>query len=200
VMMAGMMLPSLVPTLWRYLQVAQVANRWLPSGRTAALYSGLLTAVFAIGYLAVWAVLGLLLFPLGAAVCNLQMAEPVLAHTAMATTGVLVMMAGAMQFTSWKLQHLDCCRRTPIPAPRGTRLASAWHDGLRHGLHCNACCAPLTVILLVSGLMDRVVMALITVAITLERQGSDGRRWARIIGLLALFSGLLSFLPGATEP
>jgi predicted metal-binding membrane protein len=58
VMIVAMMLPSLVPMLWRYRRAA---------GRTGAARLGPLTALVGVGYFAVWTALGMAAFPLGVA-------------------------------------------------------------------------------------------------------------------------------------
>jgi len=49
----------------------------------------------------------------------------------------------------------------------------------------------LTAILLVLGVMDLRAMAIVTLAITAERIASEGQRVARLIGALAIASGLI---------
>src|SRR5439155_18580459 len=56
VMMVAMMLPSLVPMLWRYRQAV---------GRTGETRLGLLTVLVGVGYFCVWIALGMAVFPLG---------------------------------------------------------------------------------------------------------------------------------------
>lgn len=68
---------------------------------------------------------------------------------------------------------------------------TAWRHGLRLGLHCSFCCAGLTTILLVTGVMDLRVMAAVTAAITLERLAPAGERVARAIGAIVVGAGLL---------
>ena len=68
---------------------------------------------------------------------------------------------------------------------------TAWRHGLRLGLHCACCCAGLTAILLVIGVMDLRVMAVVTVAITVERLAPAGERVARAIGAGVMGAGLL---------
>src|SRR5262245_33286079 len=58
VMMVAMMLPSLVPMLWRYRQAV---------GRTRETRLGWLTALVGVGYFSVWAMFGMTAFALGAA-------------------------------------------------------------------------------------------------------------------------------------
>jgi len=68
---------------------------------------------------------------------------------------------------------------------------TAWRHGLRLGLHCSTCCAGLSAILLVMGVMDLRVMAAVTAAITIERLAPAGERVARGIGVVVLVAGLV---------
>ncbi|MGH8630526.1 MAG: DUF2182 domain-containing protein [Burkholderiales bacterium] len=72
-----------------------------------------------------------------------------------------------------------------LPADAGT----AWRYGLRLGLHCSHCCAGLTAILLVVGVMDLRAMALVTAAITAERLA--GAPVARAIGAVVIGMGVV---------
>ena len=73
---------------------------------------------------------------------------------------------------------------------------TAWRHGFDLGLKCCACCAPLTAMLLVVGVMDLGAMAAASVAIALERLVPRGRRIARASGIL-LFGAGLTMLAGA---
>jgi predicted metal-binding membrane protein len=59
----------------------------------------------------------------------------------------------------------------PLPGGAGARphVGSGRRHGLCLGLHCSYCCAGLTAILLVIGVMDLRAMAVVTAAITVER-------------------------------
>jgi predicted metal-binding membrane protein len=72
-----------------------------------------------------------------------------------------------------------------------TDAATSWRHGLRLGLHCIYGCAGFTAILLVTGIMDLRVMALVTAAITAERLAPSGERAARAIGIAVVGVGLL---------
>ena len=71
VMMVAMMLPSLVPMLWRYRQAV---------GRTGETRLGRLTALVGVGYFFVWTVFGMAAFPLGVALAAIEMQQPALAR------------------------------------------------------------------------------------------------------------------------
>ena len=183
VMMAAMMLPSLVPMLWRYREAL---------GRTGKSRLGRLTALAGAGYFFVWTVFGLIVFPLGAALAALELRTPALVHAVPIMAGAAVLMAGAFQFSRWKARRLACCRA--LPGCGGTLradLSAAWRHGLRLGLHCSFCCANWMAILLVIGIMDLRAMAVVTAAVTIERLASAGERVARAIGTVAVATGLL---------
>jgi predicted metal-binding membrane protein/AraC-like DNA-binding protein len=132
VMMGAMMLPSLVPMLWRYREAVASA------GETRL---GRLTALVGVGYFLVWTVFGLAAFLLGVALAAAEMQQPALARAVPIAAGMVILIAGAFQFTARKARHLACCRealgrRHPLPADART----AWRHGLRLGLHCSYCC------------------------------------------------------------
>lgn len=183
IMMVPMMLPSLLPMLWRYRQAVEGTSqkRLVP-----------LMAVVGLGYFFVWTVFGMGAFPLRAALMAAEMQRPALARGVPVAVGALVLIAGALQFTAWKARHLACCRELPgrgcrLPADAGT----AWRHGLCLGLHCSYCCAGLTAVLLAVGVMDLRAMAIVTVAITIERLAPAGRHVARAIGAVAIAAALL---------
>jgi predicted metal-binding membrane protein len=182
VMMVAMMLPSLVPMLWRYRQAV---------GRAGATRLGGLTAVVGVGYLFVWTLFGMAAFPLGVALAAASMEQPALARVVPIAAGVVVLIAGLLQFTAWKARRLACCREAP---GRGRTLradaGTAWRHGLRLGLHCVHCCAGLMAILLVIGVMDLRAMAIVGAAIAVERLAPAGERVARAIGAVVVAAGL----------
>jgi predicted metal-binding membrane protein len=183
VMMIAMMLPSFMPMLARY-------RAAVDSTRTSRI--GRLTTLVGLGYYFVWTLFGLAVFPAGVAIAFIEMSQPALAPGVPILTGVIVLIAGAVQFTTWKSHHLACCREAPVhdcvlPAESGT----AWRAGLRFGIKCGLSCANLTAVLLVVGVMDLRAMAAVTAAITAERLAPNGQSVARNIGVVAFGTGLL---------
>ena len=181
-MMVAMMLPSLVPMLWRYREAV---------GMIGETRLGWLTALVGAGYFFVWTVVGVAAFPLGVALAAVAMQHPALARAVPIAAGVVVLIAGAFQFTAWKARYLACCREAPgrtrtLPADSG----AAWRHGLRLGLHCSGCCANLMALLLVAGVMDLRAMAAVTAAITIERLTTAPERVAQAIGAIVVTAGL----------
>ncbi len=181
-MMAAMMLPSLLPMLRRY-------RRAVDASGTS--HKNRLTALVGLGYFAVWTVAGMAVLAMKTVLAAAGTRLPTLAHAVPMLSGVVVLGAGALQFTAWKARQLACCREAPgrgciLPADSGT----AWRHGLRLGLHCSACCAGLTATLLVIGIMDLRAMAAVTAAINAERLAPAGERVARAIGAVAVAAGL----------
>jgi predicted metal-binding membrane protein len=169
--------------LWRYRRAI---------GRTGATRLGRLTTLVGAGYFAVWTVLGLAAFPLGVALAAVEMQLPALARAVPLAVGLVVLIAGALQFSAWKAHHLACCRAAPargpvLPADAGT----AWRYGVRLGVHCSCCCAGPMAILLCLGVMDLRAMAVVAAAITVERLAPAGERVALAIGVVVVGAGLL---------
>ncbi|CAB3648062.1 hypothetical protein LMG24238_00924 [Paraburkholderia sediminicola] len=189
VMMVAMMLPSLVPMLRRYRDAVG------GTGGKGVTGLGWLTTVVGLGYFFVWTAFGIVAFPLGVALAALEMQQPALARAVPLAVGVIVLIAGALQFTAWKARRLACCRATPGRCLMSPALpadaATAWRHGLQLGLHCSYCCAGLTIVLLVAGVMDLRVMAVVTAAITVERLAPRGDRAARVIGAGIVGAGVL---------
>ncbi|HKQ14739.1 MAG TPA: DUF2182 domain-containing protein [Steroidobacteraceae bacterium] len=184
-MMVAMMLPSLAPILWRYRETA---------GTTTKTQLARLTTLVGLGYFFVWTLIGLCVFPLGFALAAIEMQQPALARVAPLAAGLVVLIAGALQFTRWKMHHLGCCRTTAVcKRALPDDYATAWRYGMRLGLHCAQCCAGLIAILLVIGVMNVGAMAVVAAAITVERLMPAGQRVARIMGAIIVTTGLLIF-------
>jgi predicted metal-binding membrane protein len=145
-----------------------------------------------VGYFFVWTVFGMAAFPSGVALATIAMEQPALARAVPIGVGVVVLIAGALQFTGWKAHHLVCCRNLPgcgrtLPPDARTAL----RHGLRLGLHCSYCSAGFLAILLVTGVMDLRAMAVVAMATTVERLAPAGERVARAVGAIAVGAGLL---------
>ena len=183
VMMVAMMLPSLVPMLWRYRQSIGAAPGMRRAQHTLAV---------SVAYFAVWMAFGALVFVAGTALADVELRTPALARAVPFAAGAVVLVAGAMQFTAWKAHHLACCRTVPACCnPEGRDLRGAWRHGIRLGMHCVHCCFGLTLVLLATGMMDLRAMAAVTAGITAERVLRANGLMVRAIGAAAIGAGAI---------
>jgi predicted metal-binding membrane protein len=179
-MMVAMMLPSLVPMLRRYRAVTGQGN-----GRRL----DALTALVAAGYFSVWSVAGAIVYVPGIALATLLMQWPAASRMAPLATGLLIVVVGAVQFSAAKARQLAGCARVHRVAAGG---AGAWRHGVRLGLLCCRCCSGFTVLLLVCGVMDLIVMSAVTAAISAERLAPANAGVARATGAIVIVAGLVS--------
>lgn len=179
VMMAAMMLPSALPMV---LTFAQLSVRSGDQARGRG---------FAAGYLAVW-----FAFSAGATAgqWGLQAADwidQMIVSTSPVLTALLLLIAGAYQFSPLKKLCLAGCR-TPFgfllgewrPGARG-----AFVMGLRHGLICVGCCWALMALLFVGGVMNLPWIAALSLAVAIEKLARNGQRMAASLGLALLAAG-----------
>jgi predicted metal-binding membrane protein len=183
VMMAAMMLPSLAPMLSSYRRSMRELYETPLGG---------LTALAGAGYFFVWAVFGAVAYPLGVVLAAAEMHWSALSRFVPVATGVVLLLAGCVQFTAWKARRLACCRNAPACGRLLSPDAwSAWQYGLRLGVHCSLCCFGFMVILLVTDVMDLGNMVLMTAAIAVERLAPRPARAARAIGVVVVAAGAL---------
>lgn len=153
VMMVAMMLPSFVPMVLR--------DRVAASGGTRL-------GLVSVGYFFVWMVAGVAAFAAGVTLAAIEMRWATVSRAVPIAGAVIVVIAGSLQFTSWKARHLSRCRESLHVMAPPTAFIALRH-GIRLGVRCVYCCANLTVILLVIGVMDLRAMAVVTAVITCER-------------------------------
>lgn len=180
-MMVAMMLPSALPMLLSYRRALHAA------GQTRV---GLPTALMAGGYFAVWTAVGGLIYPVAAAVAWAAMRWEGVSTAVPALTGAAMVVAGLMQFTSWKMAGLCSCRdpRACAAEACGGRR-EAWRGGLRQGVNCAVCCSGLMLAMLVLGAMDVTVMVAVAVVIALEKIASRPKWVVRTSGAAAVAVG-----------
>ena len=188
-MMVPMMLPSLVPMLSRYRRSVRGADGIHLHG---------LTALVGVGYFVIWAVAryGRLRRRRGChggrdALGDVAQWLPVAA-------GVVLLVAGGMQFTSWKARQLALCREeSGCGCPPAPNALGAWRHGLSLGVRCSLCCGSLMLALLAIGMMDLVAMAAVTLAISAERLAPAPLRVARVAGVAIVVVGVLTIASAA---
>ena len=184
VMMVAMMLPSLVPMLLRYRRSVRGADGIHLHG---------LTALVGVGYFVIWAVVGTAAYAAGAGVMALGMRWEKVAQWLPVAAGMVLLVAGGVQFTSWKARQLTLWREGPgRGCPSVPNALGAWRHGLRLGVRCSLCCGSLMLALLTIGMMDLVAMAAVTLAISAERLAPVPLRVARVAGVAIVVVGVLT--------
>ncbi|MEM9060804.1 MAG: DUF2182 domain-containing protein [Pseudomonadota bacterium] len=182
-MMAAMMLPAMAPVTAIYAGLAAKEDRGLRLASRIGL--------FLTGYFALWAA-----FSVVAALGQLSLRGS--SWFAMGGTlalpfaaGLLLIVAGAYQFTPVKEFCLRHCRH-PL-----TYLMSHWREGLagafpvgaRHGLYCFGCCVALMGLMFVFGAMNVIWMAVIALYFLAEKILPRAEIWGRIAGALMIVAG-----------
>ena len=181
--MVPMMLPAVLPMLSRY-------RRSMCGAEGMHLHG--LTAVVGGGYFVVWAVIGAAVAAAGAAIMAAEMRWVTLVQWMPVGSGVMLLVAGGMQLSTWKARQLALCREeTGCGVPSVPDALGAWRHGLSLGVRCSLCCGSLMLALLAAG-MDPVAMAAVTLAISAERLARAPVRVARVGGMAIVQVGLLT--------
>ena len=186
VMMAAMMFPSVAPTVALYSQMTRKRSPLSP-------------LLFAAGYLATWAGVGVLAFAAALAVKGI--AGDVLAwdQAGRWIAGATLIAAAIYQVTPLKNVCLSKCR-----SPLGF-LLGAWRDGpvgalgmgVKHGAWCVGCCWALMASLFALGVMSITWMAVVAGFIAIEKTVPS--RPVATYGVAAALLGLGVLLLAAPE-
>jgi predicted metal-binding membrane protein len=174
VMMVAMMTPALVPVLTRY-------RRSIP---------GPGVALVGTGYSVVWSLVGGAVYLIGLAVAGAEQRWPGLVRFVPVAAGATVLLAGCVQLTAWKRRQLARCRDC-APPPAADAWSVARH-GVRLGVNCALCCTGFMTVLLVTGMMNLVTIALVAAPITVERLAPAPARTARGLGAAILVVGAVA--------
>ena len=172
-MMAGMMLPSIMP-------VASLYARTVRARRNARL------ALFAAGYVIAWGAVGLPAYGIAWLIQRLTTTS----DTAATSAAVAIFaVSGIYQLTPLKLRCLAKCRSTfglvlQYSGYRG--LVREARAGFDHGLYCVSCCWSLMLLLVAFGTMNLWAMVALTAITVLEKTTSRGKLVARVSGIAAL--------------
>jgi predicted metal-binding membrane protein len=184
VMMVAMMLPSALPMILTFVQVAR------RNGQAAR------AQAFVGAYVLAWAVFGA---ACAAGQWTLQRAgalDAMALKSSAAATVVLLLVAGLYQFSPLKRVCLAACR-TPLafllgewrPGVRGAFLM-----GLRHGQLCLGCCWALMALLFAGGAMNVPWVAALAVAVGIEKLAPFGERIGAVLGVALIGAGVVRWV------
>jgi predicted metal-binding membrane protein len=196
-MMVAMMFPTIAPIVLAHRMVVQKRGEG-----TAP------TVAFILGYLVVWSLIGVI--PLAGFLGFRNLAADAADSRWLPTVaGVILIGAGAYQFSRWKAACLKACRSPMsflMTHDWGGGSRSAFKAGVSHGASCLGCCWALMAVLVVVGLMNLVWMAGIALVFLAEKNWKHGIGLTKLIGsaLVALgiaviiSPGILPNISGAT--
>ena len=177
-MMVAMMVPATLPLILLYRTIAR--NRLSPARARIGM------AVLLVGYLAVWA-------PVGLPVYAYNSFAEAAGSLAAVLPALLLVVGGAYQFTAVKR---DCHARCSNPLfflMQNWRLGTtgALRLGVLHGIDCLGCCAGLMVGLVGLGMMNLAWMLTAAVVIFIEKTVPGSHRVARPLGVLMIVGGVV---------
>ena len=124
-------------------------------------------------------------------------------RSAMWLSGVLLLVAGAYQFSSLKENCLTQCVAPMTFFMRYWRdgIAGGLKMGIRHGLTCIGCCWALMLLALAGGMSNVLFMVLSAIVMTIEKFPAIGKRVTVPLGVVLLMGGAallaLQFIFGA---
>jgi predicted metal-binding membrane protein len=182
-MMAAMMLPSVGPFVGVY-------------QRTVTEHRGIRLPALAVGYLTVWAAVGVAAFVVADRFGDLAGGN---ARAAQVVAVVTFATVGLFQLSPLKFKCLSHCR-TPLGhlihylGYRGSLRDI--RAGASHGWFCLGCCWALMVLMIAFGVMNVAAMVGLAVVISVEKVWRHGERFARAVGVAALvYAFALAFKP-----
>jgi len=189
VMMAAMMFPSVAPTVALYSRMTRQRSPWSP-------------LLFTMGYLATWAVAGVLAFVSIALVDRISDGIFVWNRAGRFVAGGTLVVAAVYQLTPLKDVCLGKCR-----SPLGFLLGSwreGWSGALRMGAKnggwCVGCCWALMAALFALGIMSVVWMAVVAGMIAVEKTLPWRRVASRGTAAILLTLGVLVLVSPAATP
>jgi predicted metal-binding membrane protein len=187
IMWAVMMVAMMLPTATKVLLLTATLD-----GQERLPFALRRTGEFAVGYLSVW-----LAFSLAGTAAQWTLDKAGLLSAKMITSdhilaGSLLLYAGVYQWSPLKRACLIHCRAPQEFLARHWERHGPFGTGLRHGLFCFGCCWMLMALLFVGGAMNLGCMAVISVAILIEKTLPWGIWTSRVIGTMLIAGGAIT--------
>ena len=184
IMMVGMMLPSVAPTVLIY---AGIARKAASDGQYVAAVGW-----FVIGYLLAWVGFSAAATALQWQLDEAMLLSPMMASSSAAFGASLLIAAGVYQFLPIKDACLTHCRSPVhfISAHWRAGSSGAVRMGLHHGAYCLGCCWVLMGLLFLGGVMNLLWIAAITGFVLLEKLLDFGRWTSRLSGAAMASAGV----------
>jgi predicted metal-binding membrane protein len=171
-MMVAMMMPSAFPTFLK------TRRRWTGLCGVAS------------GYFTIWLSAGAGVYTFGVAISAVTMRSDTFSRLVPFLIGALLIAAGAVQFTPWKMKHLLRCRSPFGCATACPQSESSFRLGCKQGAACCICCAAPMTVQLTLGMMSPWAMMAVAVAIAAEKLLPRPVIVARVAGVSAVIAGI----------
>ena len=188
VMMIAMMTPSVAPLVI----VFGMINRKRQQSQSPFVSSGYLL----IGYFLVWAAFSLFATLLQWLLQKISLLNPEMITTSKILGGVILISAGIFQFTPLKNTCLHYCR-TPISFIHQywkNGKSGALRMGIQNGFYCLGCCWILMLLLFVSGIMNILWIAIISLFVLLEKVFPTAKIISAAAGIALITYGIIILL------
>jgi predicted metal-binding membrane protein len=188
IMMLAMMLPSASPMILLFARFNRSQRDkgapWVP------------TAVFALGYLLVWAAFSLVAVTAQWGLERSGLLSSMMASTSVMLGAVLLIAAGLYQLTPLKYACLKHCRSPLFFISHHWRPGDwgAMRMGLEHGAFCTGCCWFLMALLFYGGIMNLFWIIGLALLVLVEKVAPAGHwvGWVMGVGLIAWGGALLA--------
>lgn len=191
VMMVGMMVPSVAPTILLY---AMMVRKNHEKGRALAAAS-----IFTAGYLLAWTAYSAIAAVLQMLLTKYALMSPFLVSTSVYLTAGILIAAGLYQWLPIKDMCLQYCR-SPM-----NFIMARWHPGnfgavrmgFENGIYCIGCCWALMLVMFVGGVMNLLLMAILAAFFIMEKLAPFGQQTARVVGALLIGLGVWTLAGGS---
>lgn len=188
VMMIAMMTPSVTPLVI----IFTLINRKRQQQQNPYISSGYLLS----GYFLIWAAFSLFATLLQWLLQRASLLNPEMITTSKVLGGIILIAAGIFQFTPLKNTCLSNCR-----SPIGF-IHQHWKDGkggairmgIQNGVYCLGCCWILMILLFVSGIMNILWIAIISLFVLIEKFLSSVKVISFIVGIALIAYGIIVLL------
>jgi predicted metal-binding membrane protein len=178
-MMIAMMMPSVAPLVLIFTSI----NRKRQEQQNPFVSSGYLLS----GYFLVWAAFSLFATILQWLLQRASLLNPEMITTSKILGGIIFILAGVFQFTPLKNTCLNTCR-SPMAFSGALRM------GIQNGMYCLGCCWILMILLFVSGIMNILWIAVISLFVLVEKVLISVKIISSIAGIALIAYGIIVLL------